>query len=44
TTNIAVACKATQCLAKPGMGTDEGFMILKNEMNRIVALANSRKR
>lgn len=29
TTNIAVACKATQCLAKPGMGTDEGFMILK---------------
>jgi methylaspartate ammonia-lyase len=44
TTNIAIACMATQCLAKPGMGTDEGFMIVKNEINRTVALANSRKR
>lgn len=44
TTNIAIACKATQCLAKPGMGTDEGFMIVKNEINRTVALANTRKR
>jgi len=44
TTNIAIACLATQCLAKPGMGTDEGFMIVKNEMNRTIALANSRKR
>ena len=38
TTNIAVACKANQCLAKPGMGMDEGFMIVKNEMNRVLAL------
>lgn len=44
TTNIAIACKATQILAKPGMGCDEAYMICKNELNRIVALANSRKR
>lgn len=43
TTNIAMACGATQCLAKPGMGVDEGFMIVNNEMNRVVALANRRK-
>lgn len=43
TTNIAVACMADQCLAKPGMGVDEGFMIVKNEMNRIVALTNRKK-
>lgn len=44
-TNIAIACGADQCLAKPGMGVDEGFMIVFNEMNRVLALANaSRKR
>lgn len=42
TTNIAIACEADQCLAKPGMGTDEGFMIVKNEMNRVIALANNK--
>ncbi len=41
-TNIAIACMATQCLAKPGMGVDSGFMIVKNEMNRIIARANRR--
>jgi len=41
TTNIGIACGALQCLAKPGMGFDEGYMIVKNEMNRVVALANS---
>lgn len=41
-TNIAVACMATQCLAKPGMGVDAGYMIVKNEMNRILARANRR--
>ncbi len=40
TTNIAVACEADVCLAKPGMGVDEGFMIVKNEMNRAVSLSN----
>jgi len=43
TTNIAIACEADQCIAKPGMGVDEGFMIVKNEMERVIALANSRK-
>ena len=43
TTNIAIACKADQCLAKPGMGVDEGYMIVRNEMNRVIAIANSRK-
>ncbi|PKL01261.1 MAG: methylaspartate ammonia-lyase [Tenericutes bacterium HGW-Tenericutes-1] len=43
TTNIAIACKADQCLAKPGMSVDDGFMIVKNAMNRVIALANSRK-
>ncbi|MBN2504499.1 MAG: methylaspartate ammonia-lyase, partial [Bacilli bacterium] len=40
TTNIAIACEANQCLAKPGMGVDAGFMIVKNEMNRVLARAN----
>jgi methylaspartate ammonia-lyase len=43
TTNIAIACDADQCLAKPGMAVDEGFMIVKNAMNRVVKLANSRR-
>jgi len=42
-TNIAMACGADQCLAKPGMGVDEGFMIVNNEMNRVVALVNRKK-
>lgn len=42
-TNIAIACGAKQCLAKPGMGVDEGFMIVYNEMNRVLALAGRRK-
>ncbi|MBU1020661.1 MAG: methylaspartate ammonia-lyase [Firmicutes bacterium] len=43
TTNIAIACDAKQCLAKPGMGTDEGIMIVNNVMNRTLALIASRK-
>ena len=42
-TNIAMACAADQCLAKPGMGVDEGYMIVNNEMNRVVALVNRKK-
>lgn len=42
-TNIAIACGADQCLAKPGMGVDEGYMIVNNEMNRVLALAKGRK-
>lgn len=41
-TNIAIACGADQCLAKPGMGVDEGFMIVYNEMNRVLALSKAR--
>lgn len=44
TTNIGIACNAIQFLGKPGMGVDEGYMIIKNEMNRVVALANSRRK
>lgn len=40
TTNVALATNAFQVLAKPGMGVDEGYMIVNNEMNRIVALSN----
>ena len=43
TTNIAIACEAKQCLAKPGMGTDEGIMIVNNVMNRTLALIKNRK-
>ena len=35
TTNIGMACGALQVLAKPGMGVDEGFMIVFNEMARV---------
>ncbi len=44
TTNIAIACRAIQCLAKPGMGVDEGYMIVKNEMNRVITAANRRNK
>jgi methylaspartate ammonia-lyase len=42
TTNIAIACMANQCLAKPGMGVDAGYMIVKNEMNRVLAITKKR--
>nr|WP_300005582.1 methylaspartate ammonia-lyase [Tissierella sp.] len=41
--NIAIACGAGQVLAKPGMGVDEGIMLVNNEMNRVLALAKSRR-
>jgi len=43
TTNIAVACGVAQTLAKPGMGVDEGYMIVSNEMGRLLALSAARK-
>lgn len=42
-TNIGMACGAKQVLAKPGMGVDEGFMIVNNEMNRVLALVKRRQ-
>ncbi len=44
TTNIGMACGAKQVLAKPGMGVDEGYMIVNNEMNRVLALVNRRNK
>jgi len=35
-TNIGVAVQSDRLLAKPGMGFDEGFAIVKNEMERII--------
>lgn len=36
--HAAMATSPDQCLAKPGMGVDEGFMIVYDEMQRILAL------
>ena len=41
--NCAMATKPVQILAKPGMGVDEGFMIVYNEMERILALRAAKK-
>ena len=40
--HCAMATKPAQILAKPGMGVDEGFMIVYNEMNRIIALRRAK--
>lgn len=40
--NCAMATRPDQILAKPGMGVDEGYMIVYNEMQRILALRKSR--
>jgi methylaspartate ammonia-lyase len=42
--HVAMACGAVQVLAKPGMGVDEGLMIVGNEMARVAALVAARKR
>lgn len=36
--HVAMATSPVQYLAKPGMGVDEGYMIVFNEMSRIMAL------
>lgn len=41
--HCAMATQPVQILAKPGMGVDEGFMIVYNEMQRIIALDSARK-
>ena len=40
--HVAMACGADLVLAKPGMGVDEGMMIVGNEMERTAALAARR--
>lgn len=37
-THVAMGVSPDQILAKPGMGVDEGYMIVFNEMNRILRL------
>jgi len=41
--HCAMATQPDQILAKPGMGVDEGFMIVYNEMNRIMAIRKAKK-
>jgi methylaspartate ammonia-lyase len=41
--HLAMATKPVQILAKPGMGVDEGIMIVYNEMQRILAMRQARK-
>lgn len=36
--HLAIAAQADRMLAKPGMGFDEGYCIVNNEMNRTLAL------
>ncbi|RQH03080.1 methylaspartate ammonia-lyase [Natrarchaeobius oligotrophus] len=38
--HVALATNAAQVLAKPGMGFDEGFMIVENEQRRTIARRN----
>lgn len=40
--HVGMAAGCDQILAKPGMGVDEGFMIVYNEMQRILALRKAR--
>lgn len=39
----AMATQPDQILAKPGMGVDEGYMIVYNEMQRILAIRKARR-
>ena len=41
--HCAMATQPVQILAKPGMGVDEGYMIVYNEMNRIMAMRQAKK-
>ena len=38
--HLAMATRPKRMLAKPGMGFDEGFTIVKNEMQRIRAVSD----
>lgn len=41
--HVAMGVRAERVLAKPGMGFDEGFMIVKNEMRRIIAQLKAKR-
>jgi methylaspartate ammonia-lyase len=40
--HLAMAARPERMLAKPGMGFDEGFTVVNNEMERIIAVLRSR--
>jgi methylaspartate ammonia-lyase len=40
--HVALAVQPAWVLARPGMGVDEGFQIVKNEMARTLAIINTR--
>jgi methylaspartate ammonia-lyase len=40
--NIALATQPYACSGKPGMGVDEGLMIVSNEMQRVLAICRAR--
>jgi methylaspartate ammonia-lyase len=42
--HVAMATQPDQVLAKPGMGVDEGLMIVYNEMQRIIALRQAARK
>ena len=42
TVHVGLATRPDQMLAKPGMGADEGLMIVRNEMNRALARLRAR--
>lgn len=41
--HVAMASRPDQMLAKPGMGVDEGMMIVYNEMQRIIRILAAKK-
>lgn len=41
--HLAIAARADRMLAKPGMGFDEGYTIVNNEMERILAILRMRQ-
>lgn len=41
--HVAIAARAERMLAKPGMGFDEGYMIVNNEMERTLALLKAKR-
>jgi len=43
TTHVAIGAGADVCLAKPGMDVDGGYMIVKNEMERTLAISNIKR-
>jgi methylaspartate ammonia-lyase len=42
--HVALATQPVQMLAKPGMGVDEGYMIVFNEMSRTLGMLQAKKR